>query len=155
MWTERDRPTMTFSDQGWASRFVAMGDASENKFVETVEGRCERWGFNRPEGVNIPSLPARVRACPDFVTNEGFVECMGLGRAQYLQIKLEKWGVLRWWHDLMPVTIFVWDSHRKRHCRVGLEAVDALIQTPGLCEFDYFDGRKLVIKIPADSIFEL
>lgn len=130
-----------------------MGDASEEKFVEHVDGKCERWGFNRPEGVHIPSMPARVRGAPDFVTTHALVECMGLGRAQHLQVKLEKWGVLRWWNDLLPVSVWVWDSHKRRSCLISLKALDALIQTPELIDVNYFDNRKLVMCVPADDLF--
>lgn len=131
-----------------------MGDTAERKFVEHVDGKCERWGFNRPEGVSVPQLPARVRAAPDFVTNEGFVECMGVGRKQKLQLKDEKLGVLRFWNDLMPVRVFVWDSYRKRKCLAPLPVINRLINTPDLCEFAFFDDRKLVFQIPADELFE-
>lgn len=150
----RKPDAVTFSDQNWHARFGSMGDASESKFVESVDGHCERWGINRPEGVHVPSLPARVRAAPDYLTNQGFVECMGLGRAQHLQVKLEKWGVLRYWNDLMPVRVFVWDSHKKRSCLIGLDALDKIVQTPDAIGVDYFDGKKLVFQIPADLIFE-
>jgi hypothetical protein len=69
-------------------------------------------------------------------------------------MKLEKFGVLRWWDGLLPVWVFVWDSHRKRKCVISLDKLDALIQTPDLCEFDYFDGRKLVFRVPANAVFE-
>jgi hypothetical protein len=132
-----------------------MGDASEAKFLEYVEGKCERFGLNRPEGIYVPHLPARLRAAPDYVQTSPprMVECMGLGRGQYLQIKLEKWGVLRWWNDLMEVVIWVWDSHKKRFCLISLDALDTLIQTPALVEVDYFDGSKFVWRIPADALF--
>lgn len=144
-----------FKDRSWASRFANMGDASEEKFVEYIAGKCERWGINRPEGVHVPTLPARVRAAPDYLTDWGFVECLGLGRRQVLQLKLEKHGVLRWWNDLMPVHVWVWDSHKKRSTVVTLDQLDKLIQTPGLITTDYFDDRKLVFVIPADKIFNL
>ena len=131
-----------------------MGDAAEAKFVESVEGKCERWGINRPVGVSVPHLPARVRAAPDYLTNDALVECMGVGRKRILQVKLEKWGVMRWWNDLMPVRVFVWDSYAKRHCTISLDALDRLVQSPDLIGFDYFDGKKLVFQIPVDSIFE-
>lgn len=131
-----------------------MGDTAEKKLVEHLDGKCERWGFNRPEGVSMPHLPARVRAAPDFVANDRFIEAMGLGRAQFLQIKDEKLGALRWWHDLLPVYIFVWDSYRRRKCMISLGAINRLINTPDLCEFGYFDDSKLVFRIPADAVWE-
>ena len=145
---------MAFSDQSWEHRFGQMGDASEAKFVEYCDGKCERWGINRPEGVYVPHLPARVRAAPDYLTDDGYVECMGLGRKQVLQLKLEKLNVLHWWHNLMPVRVFVWDSYKKRYGIIGLMELDRLINTPDLCEIVYFDGRKLTFCVPADSIFD-
>lgn len=130
-----------------------MGDASEQKFEEFADGAFERWGINRPQGVHVPSLPARVRAAPDYLTTQGFIECLGVGRRQLVQLKLEKLGVLRWWSDLMPVSVWVWDSHKKRSCLIGLTALDGLIQTPGLCSISYFDGRKLCFCVPADAVF--
>ncbi len=143
-----------FSERPWAARFSEMGDTSEKKFVELVEGKCERWGFNRPEGLNITRLPARVRAAPDFVTTDRFIECMGLGRAQKLQIKDEKLGVLRWYNDLLPTSVFVWDSHKKRACLISVAALGRLINTPDLVTLNYFDDRKLVFCLPADAVFE-
>jgi len=146
---------VTFADQPWAARFAkgGMGDPAERQFLEHVDGKCERWGFDRPEGVSIPHLPARVRAAPDFVCTDRFVECMGLGRGQMLQVKLEKFGVLRYWNDLMKVDISVWDSYKKRTCVLSLDTLDKLIQTPDLCEIGFFDGRKLVFRVPADALF--
>jgi hypothetical protein len=144
---------MAFSDRSWQARFGEMGDAAEKKYVEFVQGKCVRFGLDRPEGVNVPSMPTRVRARPDFHTNDRFVECMGLGRAQHLQLKLEKLNVLWWWNNLMPVDIFVWDSHKKRSCLIPLTEVDKLIQTPGLVKIAYFDDSKLVFRIPAAEIF--
>lgn len=143
-----------FSQRPWAARFAEMGDTSEKKFLEFCDGKAERWGFNRPEGLNITRLPARVRAAPDFVTNDGFVECMGLGRKQMLQVKDEKLGVLRFWNDLMPTRVFVWDSHKKRSCIISVPALGRLVNTPDLCSFEYFDGRKLVFCVPADAVFD-
>lgn len=145
---------MNFSDGTWAQRYGAMGDASERKYEEAVEGRCVRWGINRPEGVHVPSLPSRVRAAPDYLTTEGFTECMGIGRKQHLRLKLEKHGVLHYWHQLMPVKLWIWDSHKKRSCLVSLETIDRLINTPDLCDVTYFDGRKLAFVIPAQPIFD-
>jgi hypothetical protein len=146
----------TFSDQPWAARFAkgGMGDASERQFLEHVEGRAERWGLERPEGVSVPHLPARVRAAPDFVCTHAFIECLGFGRGQALQIKFEKWGVLRYWNDLLPVVVWCWDSFKKRSCLISLDALDRLIQTPDLINVTYFDGRKLVMAIPAQAVFD-
>jgi len=146
-----------FSDRPWSARFAEMGDASEKKFLEAVDGKCERFGFNRPEGVHMPSLPERVRSAPDYVQTgpNRFVECKGLGRNQRLSIKLATLGSLHWWNGLMPVHVFVWDSHKKRSITVRLEDLDALIQTPGVAEVDYFDDRKFVFKVPADDVFGL
>lgn len=146
---------MAFSDRSWNARFGEMGDAAEKQYVDFVQGKCVRFGLDRPEGVSVPKMPARVRARPDFHTNDRFVECMGLGRAQHLQLKLEKLNVLWWWNNLMPVDIFVWDSHKKRRGLIPLTEVDRLIQTPDVCGFAYFDNAKLVFRIPADELFDL
>ncbi len=145
---------MTFSEAPWAVRFGAMGDMAESKFLEHCDGKAERFGLSRPEGVHVPLLPARMRGAPDFVTNNGLVECKGLGRAQFLQIKLETYGVMHYWRGLMPLWIFVWDSHKKRKCMISLEALDALLNTPDLINIGYFDDSKLVFRIPADAVFE-
>ena len=145
---------MTFSEAPWAVRFGEMGDMSERKFLEAVEGKAHRFGLDRPEGVHVPSLPQRLAAMPDFLTTKALVECMGLGRKQQLQMKLTKLNVLHFWRNLHPVVVWVWDSHKKRSCLITVQALDQLIQTPDLCEFHYFDERKLVFAIPADSIWE-
>lgn len=144
-----------FSDKPWGARYAAMGDASEQKFEESVDGKCERFGLNRPEGVHVPTLPERVRSAPDYIQTSPlrFVECKGLGRAQKLSVKLATLGSLHWWNGLMPVDVFVWDSHRKRSCTIPLVDLDRLIQTPDLCTITYFDERKIVFQVPADDIF--
>lgn len=142
-----------FQDSSWHVRFSQMGDASERKFEEWAEGRFERWGINRPENLHVPSLPPNVRAAPDYITNEGFVECMGVGRGQQLKLKLEKYAVLTWWNHVMPLRVWVWDSHKKRSCIIALADLDKIIQTPGVIEVAYFDDRKLAMAIPADIIF--
>lgn len=146
-----------FSDQSWETRYASMGDASEKRFEEYMEGRFERWGINRPD-IHVPSLPARVRAAPDYLVTDpepAFVECMGIGRKQKLQVKLEKFGVLRYWNDLLPVKVWVYDSHRKRSGLIDLDDLDYLIQRPEQTEFTWFDGKKLVFTVPADDIFAL
>jgi len=131
-----------------------MGDASEKKFFELCGGKAVRFGLDRPEGIHVPSLPQRLAAMPDFLTTRALVECMGLGRKQLLQLKLTKFNVLRYWQNLHPVVVFVWDSHKKRSCLISVDALDRLIQTPHLAEFTYFDDCKLVFALPADSVFE-
>lgn len=147
-----------FSDAPWSHRFGILGDAAESKCIEYLDGKCERFGLDRPEGVHVPSLPARVRGAPDFITTSldgpAFVEAKGLGRAQHLQIKLEAYGVLHFWRMVMPVWVFVWDSHRKRRCLISMESLDKLINTPDLCSLSWFDGSKMVWRIPADSVFD-
>lgn len=148
----------SFSDKPWSSRFLSMGDASERKWLEYCDGQCERVGLDRPEGIHVPSLPARVRAAPDFLVTSpepAYVECMGIGRKQILQIKLEKWGVLRYWNDLLPVKVWCWDSYKKRSGLIDLDDLDHLIQTPNLVQIVYFDGRKLAFGVPADPLFGL
>lgn len=143
---------MSFSDQPFAHRYGTMGDTAERHFLEYVGNRAERWGINRPN-LHVQKLPSRVRGAPDYLTEDGFVECMGIGRKQILQVKLEKWGVLRWWNDLMSVSVYVWDSHRRRQCLVGLTDLDVLLNTPDVVGLSYFDGSKLVFTVPADTIF--
>ena len=65
----------------------------------------------------------------------------------------EMLGVLRWYNDLMPTRIYVWDSHKKRQCIISVAAIGRLINTPDLVELTYFDERKLVFCIPADEVF--
>lgn len=148
---------MSFSDGGWTHRRVAMGDASEKAFWEWCEGKAVRWGLDNPapSDLHVPSIPQRVRAAPDFLTNKSFVECCGVGRPQVLKLKLEKWDALRWWHTLHPVSVFIWDSHKKRKVLIGLEDLTTLINRPEVIEISYFDDTKLVFVIPIDAIVEL
>lgn len=107
-----------FKDQSWNARFGAMGDEAEAKFEEVHEGGWVRHGLNRPP-LSMSKLPPFVRYAPDYLTtSHGYVEVQGVGRDRLLKLKVEKAIELQRWHGLFMLTLFVWDSKKKRHTYV-------------------------------------
>lgn len=141
----------SFKDQPFAQRMAQMGDAAERKFEETYGEGFVRFGLNRPP-INVGKLPTRLRYTPDYLTSDGFVEVQGFGKAQVFQLKLEKLSCLNYWDTLHPVSIFVWDSYRKRYTTVPLKSIRDWIDE-GLAELGYFPEGKAYFAIPADVIF--
>lgn len=90
-----------------------MGDAAEAAF-ERVQPRSAPLGIKRPP-MHVPSLPLRQRALPDVTAQQGFVECMGIGRDATLKIKADKVVALLQWDVMVPTHLFVFDSYRNQH----------------------------------------
>lgn len=136
---------MSFKDRSWARRFEEMGDEAEGVFEDVCDAQLKlkfvRYGLNRPP-IQMHKLPARIRYTPDYLMSAKFVEVQGVGRDQTVKLKLDKWGALRWWNDVHPVELFVWDSHHERWCFVTLdqlqENIRAVNQFPeGHAYFEY------------------
>lgn len=132
-----------------------MGDAAEQAFERDCDmtGRgFVRFGLNRPP-LRVASLPARIRYAPDYLTGTGFVECQGFGRKQKVMLKVEKYGSLCWWNDLWPVTLFLWDSHRRRSCELPLRDVGVMIDEQ-YATLDYFPEGKAYFSLAANDVWE-
>lgn len=93
-----------------------MGDQSEAAF-EQLWPNHHRSGINRPP-LNVAQLSIKDRNTPDYLTNGGYVECMGIGgRSPSLKLKVEKAVALCLWDHSTNTDLFVWDSSRKRWWR--------------------------------------
>jgi len=142
-----------FKDQPWTQRFGTLGDPAEQRFEQFYEGNWERWGLNRPN-LSMKMLPNNIRHAPDYITSHGFVECKGLGRDQVLKVKHEEideaWG---FWNQIMPLRVFVFDSHNDRHTIIDYSQILWMANDHGTV--DHFpDNNKPYYRIPAEAIFD-
>ena len=146
-----------FHEQSCAAREGTLGDTAEAIFEETYPLKWVRYGLNRPP-LKMSSLSELVRTTPDYLTSDGFVEVKGLGRDQRLKIKQSSLTAMKHWDLMMPLRIFIWDSHKKRSTTVPLNFIEQLINTPDACTHDWFDQNtsspKAYWGVPADLIFQ-
>jgi len=131
---------MSFKDQSFTARFSSMGDEAEGQFERVWTGSYVRFGLNRPP-LHMPSLPERVRHMPDYLTSKEFIECKGIGRDDTVKIKVGEWNCMNFWHQLHPLRIFIWSSHRFAWTIVGLEQVRSLIDDGFTTLSRYHDGK--------------
>jgi hypothetical protein len=143
---------VSFKDGSWQQRFGALGDEAEQVFERVARYGWVRYGLNRPP-LQMHRLPARVRYTPDYLMSNKFIEVQGLGRDQKLKLKLDKHGALRWWNDLHPVELFVWDSHHHRYCYLTMNEIDGLISS-GQVELDTFPEGKSYFTFEAKLLFD-
>lgn len=111
---------MSFAQAPWTKRFTQMGDEAEAKFERSYGSGFTRYGLNRPN-IKVADLPLVIRYTPDYLTNEGFVECKGVGKDQLLKLKLDQLFALQWWDGLMLVRVFIWDSFNGRWTMLTLD----------------------------------
>lgn len=137
-----------FADKDFASRLGSMGDEAEGVFEQVYEKGWVRWGFNRPP-ISVASLATKVRYAPDYITSDGFVECMGFGKAQVLRLKVEKHIALLQWHQEMPTRLFVWDGTNQRYTYVTM---DQLTDSIGDANRGFFPEGKQTWDIPIDAL---
>lgn len=104
---------MSYHGQSFANRFAAMGDAAEQAFEELYPKKKDRYGHNRPQS-SMARWPVEVRATPDYITSDCFVECKGFGRDGVVKLDAERLDVMAHWQHLLPVKFFLWDSHKRR-----------------------------------------
>lgn len=143
---------MTFSGQTWTKRFEDMGDASEARFEEVAAslGRNPvRAGLNRPP-FSVAQLPKKERYRPDYLDSKGFIECQGLGRDGTFKLKLEKYAALSAWHVEHEVSIFIWDSHKKRYAIIALDDLTKIVNE-GNAALGYFPEPKAYLAIKVDQ----
>lgn len=93
-----------------------MGDQAEGVFSHLFPNQ-HPVGLNRPP-LNVGKLSLKQRTTPDFLVQDGYVECMGIGGARpSLKLKVDKaLGLTLWNHDDFT-ELFVWDSKNKRWWR--------------------------------------
>ena len=112
---------MSFYQQDPAVRLMTP-NASEIHFDEVFGDESARWGLDHPP-FDMQNLPPIVRYSPDRIMARKFVECKGVGKDAVLKIKIEQLEALRFWSHIHPVSIFVWDSFRKRWTFIELEVL--------------------------------
>src|SRR5262245_28586464 len=105
---------MAFIERPWADRYAYMGDTAEVEFEARYKLGFVRTGIKRPP-LKVYDLHPYVRRMPDYLTQDGWVEVLGIGADLTLKLNVDKLCALRFWALLMPVTLWIWDSHRKRH----------------------------------------
>lgn len=116
---------MSFSQRSWTERLGQMGDEAEAEFEHRSKLGAVRTGLKRPP-VRVRDLHPYVRQIPDYLTTRGWVEVMGMGEDQILKLKVKKLEALHFWALLMPVSLWVWDSHKRRYVELPLARVDEL-----------------------------
>lgn len=115
-----------FNERSFAQRWAEMGDQAEAAFTEVYDAwglKYQRFGWDRTE-VSLRGVPDKIKNVPDFFTNKGLVECMGIGRDRTWKLKVRKLRALREWHDDFRVDFFLWDSHLGEWAFVRLDALD-------------------------------
>lgn len=109
---------MTFYKQPPSAR-MSTPNESEQVF-DKLNPNSAPWGIDHPP-IDVGSLPALVRFAPDRLKSGGFVECKGVGKDGIVKVKMEQLYALQFWHMLLPVTIFIWNSFRKQHAELSLK----------------------------------
>lgn len=129
---------MTWNNLPWHVRRNIMGDTAEQKFEEINDSlgvKYVRYGLSRPP-FKVITLPRFVRYTPDYLMADHLVEVQGVGRDATFKLKTDKHAALMAWNDMvLPVHLWVWDSHRSKHATIPL--VD--IPTDDVRTFD--DGK--------------
>jgi len=108
-------------------------NASEIAFDAVFGDESARWGLDHPP-FDLQKLPPFIRYTPDRIMGRMLVECKGVGKDAVLKVKIEQLEALRFWSHIHPVSIFVWDSFRKRWTMIELEALVAACHKNGALE---------------------
>jgi len=143
--------TKMMRDRPYSQRRHVGGAMAEKRFMEVHHRPFERWGWN-DAGINVGLLPDELRHAPDYVDIEALYECKGVGKDQLLKVKLSELAAWKWWHNIHPVTIFVWDSHKKRHLYVPLERMLHVVNKQGVT-LDHFNEGKAYLAVPLEEVF--
>ena len=139
---------MSFYQGNFSQRFGVMGDIAETAF-ERFEPRHHRLGYNRPP-FQTTKLPLMLRCIPDYMTRDGMTEVMGIGRDKTLKLKVEKLRSLTQWLLVAPVSLFVYDSHRKKCWLAPIADWEIACAEHGV--FDRFhDDNRAFIRLNSDS----
>ncbi len=124
-----------FADQSFDKRFNDMGDLAEGVFEEWSPVNFVRFGLNRPP-LAMWKLPPRIRYTPDYLTSDYLVEVQGFGRKQVVHMKLDKWKSLLWWdRNVMPVRLFLHDSHNDRQLMFPIKKLRPLVDKAEVRKF--------------------
>lgn len=139
-------------DRPYAQRRIIGGAMAEKKFIEVHCRQFERWGWNDAR-INVGLLPDELRHAPDYVDCKALYECKGVGKDQLLKIKLSELAAWRWWHNIHPVTVFVWDSHKRRHLYVPLDLLLNITNRPTVT-LDHFSEGRAYLAVPCEELFD-
>lgn len=147
----------TYSDRSWDERVApgGMGEIAESKFEEVMRRKGRnfvRIGLDRPP-LQVWKLPLRERYRPDFMTSDGYVEVQGFGKKQTMALKVEKYNVCQFWHQVFPLSFFIYDSFEDRFTFIPLRTIDGWIDN-GRVQLRFFPEGKAYFEIPAHVIFE-
>ena len=124
-----------FANQSFNKRLGNMGDLAEGVFEEWCGTNFVRFGLNRPP-IAMWKLPARIRYTPDYLTSDYLIEVQGFGRKQIVHMKLDKWQALLWWdRNVMPVRLFLHDSHHDRQLMFPIKVLRPLVDKAEVRKF--------------------
>lgn len=142
---------MSFHKQPFAARFQAMGDESEGYFERLIGKVHVRFGLNRPP-ISLKNIPERIRSMPDYLCSDRMYEVKGMGRDDTLKLKVSDYQVLTFWHQVMPLSLWVWSSYRFAYAEHDLLEIRAMIDG-GLVGLDRFDNdNKAYFAIPGSAL---
>lgn len=148
---------MSFKDEGWSSRYAALGDEAEAVFESVYSHGFVRYGLNRPK-INLASVPPFIRYSPDYLTSRGLVEVQGFGRDQTFKIKDDKLFALEQWMYATEwrVDLFVWDSWNRQY---GWIRLPQLMDDPHYWNDVFPEGKPYYAwearNLPVDKWFSL
>ncbi len=97
-----------------------MGDEAQLAFQIWAQENhidCEQYGLDRPNIPRVWELPLFIRATPDFLcsgTTKFLVEVKGTGRDGILKIKKEAVEGMAMWNIILPLWLFVWNTHTRQ-----------------------------------------
>lgn len=132
---------MSYKDQSFAARFGALGDEAEGMFERIWPKNFVRIGLNRPP-LHMASLPERERHRPDYMLSASYMEVKGIGRDDTVKLKVVEMNCLAFWHQVHPVRIFIWSSHRWAWAVADLPEIQRMIDLEPEVVLDrYHDGR--------------
>ena len=140
----------TFRLKTFDERIKTMGDIAEQKFEKDAAVKFVRYGLNRPQ-INMAHLPPEIRHTPDYLTSQGLVEVQGLGKDQILKIKHEKLKALKWWSEVHPLYLFIYDSYNERTYMMSFQE---LTKKCKMSETNYFPEGKPYYAMDSSLIWE-
>jgi hypothetical protein len=126
-----------------------MGDEAEAEFEHRSKLGFVRAGLRRPK-VRVRDLHPYEAHRPDYLTSRGYVEVMGMGEDQILKLKIKKLEALHFWALLMPVSLWVWDSFKRRYVELPLARVDILAVKAKIA---FFPEGSPYYELPAEQLF--
>jgi hypothetical protein len=114
---------MNFSQRSRSERMELMGDEAEIEFEHRTKLAFTRSGHKRPK---VRDMHAYEWQRPDYIVDGRYIEVMGMGEDQILKLKIRKLEALHFWILLRPVTLWIWDSSKRRCVELPLARIDEL-----------------------------